>query len=1020
MTKTVILMAMMLLTSVHCPCAASGSRCIDLSFSDRAAWALHANEPWWSRVDHRDVLSLFHPLKESHTDASAGASRRCTIPADFQPPFVLRFHCTDDYFADPVKHKAGLPGTESYFGHRFKQVLIDGQVVWERDVIDDNMATSPADFTVDITPFVAVGKPFQLSFRAFDKTSTRERNERDVWFIGGTWYASGDGKTEQPPRFHTAVWFADPVIGEADAVRATPAGVRPSERAASLRHAQRWPIPPPSKPTRFPALLSLVCPDSIPEPGYPLRCGVPAPPGALHKDQAVTLVGPDGTPIGVQSQVTGWWPDGSVRWMLLDAIAPARSANGERFSLALDPDHNGPDAVPAPQLAVSATEGRITIDTGKVRAALGGSSSSLIDEVRVGGGPLLTDLRLRMAVKRGPAVVPVEAVAQQTRVVEQGPVSVCVESSGCLSTPIPGAPAVHVGRFTFRVQAYRNLPTLLTSIRIVNDTRPEPFKGSVEDHPLAVTDLTLVGSLPGRSAGEVAFGSATGTIVETEGAIVALRQDMADHFAVASGATKVVQGQRAQGWIAADGPGGCLQASVWRFWQQAPKSLSVEGEALTIGLFAATDAVPAYLPRYGEAKRHDIAFSFFPEMPDHATMVALGKLADEPPRLFDGPWFCETGGLELLDPQWLRNVPELAAWIAQTYNGVDSVNVGNNHWGLRDFGDFPYTPPMWRNGYYARLLGAIYWGLASGDQRWLERGFEMARHIADVDTVHIRPAHADWNDWDGMTCALGEDHSSHSGNARWSAFMAADQLVCHYWLTGDRDSRTDALAGADYLLRSMPGVGSLGVREGTRPMLCLMRAWQATGDRKYLDAARKYCDRSFIAEHVMDWRRGTYICPLYENLRIISAGQDAMYADAVYTMYRLTGDLDHAQVVVAIADSVYAEAMLPQEESLGDFIFYPRYGRNSWYFPQMAVLFCQAYDLTGDLRFLRAARAAQARYLLCTLDGTTRTYQSADNFGYIDPVYAGWASTLGHVATEPFHVTGMVSDPDPANFLPKD
>ena len=53
--------------------------------------------------------------------------------------------------------------------------------------------------------------------------------------------------------------------------------------------------------------------------------------------------------------------------------------------------------------------------------------------------------------------------------------------------------------------------------------------------------------------------------------------------------------------------------------------------------------------------------------------------------------------------------------------------------------------------------------------------------------------------------------------------------------------------------------------------------------------------------------------------------------------------------------------MLPQEEGLGSFIYYVRYSRGSWYYTQMAILFHMAYDLTGDIHFLRAGRAAFAR-----------------------------------------------------------
>jgi len=272
-------------------------------------------------VDIRDMLNIFHPLVVSRTGNAAGASREVTIPAGWRPPFALRFFCADDYFADPEKHKPGQLGTESFFEHRFKQVLIDDTVIWDRDVIDENVHGSQTIFELDITPYVTAGKPFKLTFRAFDKVSTLERNDRDVWFIGGTWYASGDGKTEQPPRFHTAVWFADPIVGEQAAVRAAPLGRRPHEEIVARRHRQRWPMPP-AVQMPSPARLELVTPASIPPPGFPLTCGIPMPPGALRDVTQVQLHDRRGHDLPVQAEVTGWWPDGSIRWLLLNTIAP--------------------------------------------------------------------------------------------------------------------------------------------------------------------------------------------------------------------------------------------------------------------------------------------------------------------------------------------------------------------------------------------------------------------------------------------------------------------------------------------------------------------------------------------------------------------------------------------------------------------------------------------------------------------------------------------------------------------------
>ena len=144
-----------------------------------------------------------------------------------------------------------------------------------------------------------------------------------------------------------------------------------------------------------------------------------------------------------------------------------------------------------------------------------------------------------------------------------------------------------------------------------------------------------------------------------------------------------------------------------------------------------------------------------------------------------------------------------------------------------------------------------------------------------------------------------------------------------------------------------------------------------------------------------------------------------MYGHDVYQYYRLTGDVDAAQMVVALADSVYAESMLPQEEGIGSFLFYVRYSRNSWYYTQMALLFHMAYDLTDDIRFPRAGRAAFARYLLCVSDAGQPMYQPFHNFGWLDPEYGGWVRAFSDVITEPINITSQTPDPDPANFRPK-
>ena len=338
---------------------------------------------------------------------------------------------------------------------------------------------------------------------------------------------------------------------------------------------------------------------------------------------------------------------------------------------------------------------------------------------------------------------------------------------------------------------------------------------------------------------------------------------------------------------------------------------------------------------------------------------------------------------------------------------------------------------MWRSDYCARVEGAFNWALAGGSPGFFDRAVEMARHIQDLDAVHLPPDHPrgpralarkvarqrpisqpmapEWKAWHGLTITSGLDHSVHGGFwQRSSAYQAGEGLIANWWLTGDPDSRDAGLANADYLLCDDWGFKMMSARVQTRPLWILTRAWEATGDRKYLAGVQRYL--RFLADEVLDWRRGAYINPPTRNYATIEAGLDSDLGVHLFEYYRLTGDVLAARMVVALAEAVYCESMLPQPEALGDFLFFPRYARISWYFPQMAWLFCCAYDLTEEADYLRAARAAFDRYLLGPY------YQVYGNWGWLEPRLGHWLERFADVETAPYTVTSMVTEPDPAHY----
>ena len=112
---------------------------------------------------------------------------------------------------------------------------------------------------------------------------------------------------------------------------------------------------------------------------HPVTGGVPFARGKLHDDRSVRLTAA-GREVPLQAQVLAWWPDKSVKWLLLDFQA---AVGQTQFALEYGP---GVRRQP-PREVVRARRGPdgVTVDTGAVRFRVAADGTGFLDELSYRG-----------------------------------------------------------------------------------------------------------------------------------------------------------------------------------------------------------------------------------------------------------------------------------------------------------------------------------------------------------------------------------------------------------------------------------------------------------------------------------------------------------------------------------------------------------------------------------------------------------------------------------------------------------
>ncbi len=692
-------------------------------------------------------------------------------------------------------------------------------------------------------------------------------------------------------------------------------------------------------------------------PKWPVTSGVPLPEGLVKKTDPLTLVDTEDRPVPLQWEPLAQWPDGTVKWALLDFLAGAPRARTVRFRL-----RPGRPAEPAERVRVSRAKRKVTINTGPLRLVLNPEEFRLFERVDVRGGngryaPVVSasnscpGLLLRDA--RGTAYTS-----------HRKPVRVRVERSGPLraTVAVEGEHLSRSGRrcfsFVVRLHAYAGCDFVLLEHRFLNDNETGNFT--------KIREVALVLEAADR-LGDARIGGAAGVHQGKSGDIRLFQVDHT-HYEL-SGASER-GGARAPGSLSASTEAGTVTAVIRDFWQQWPKSLEIQGKQIRLGLCPTLEPKQydgleplekwyylfrgaSYMIKTGVAKSHEVWLRFSPDRPDEqafcaAAQTPLVAAADPEWAIATGAW----GDLVPAGDPRSRRYNKAAEKVFQLLL-QDDEEVG--HYGLLNWGDwFGERVYNWGNNEYDTGHALFLQFARTGDARYFHAGRRFARHMADVDILHainedylnngeIRAGY-------GLPVNVGAVYLHAVGHVagyfplKWAAkrFPKAyyygdihnlghlwnEGMLENYYLSGDPWAKEAALQVADCLVQysQVPemtwwfGRDPHCGRVAGWPLLALCSAYQATGRAKYLRAARH------IVEHALadqDKHCGGWIYSLYPGHCFCHLGHVGMATfitcvllNGLIAYHQITGDERVAESIVRAVDFILADTWV---EHRGEF-----------------------------------------------------------------------------------------------------
>ncbi|MCG3179050.1 MAG: hypothetical protein BIFFINMI_01381 [Phycisphaerae bacterium] len=614
----------------------------------------------------------------------------------------------------------------------------------------------------------------------------------------------------------------------------------------------------------------------------PVTTGVPLAKGIV-KDLAGLAITRGGKAVPAQFRAISNWPDGSIRWVLVDFQADVKADAKADFVLTTDGAAN---PAPAKPVEVADAADRISVDSGAVQFAVDKKGFNLLGALSVNGqAAVAAGDGVRLLPGSGAAIALGAKAPDKVEVAEAGPMRAVIHVTGKFGdankgmieyiayiTAWSGEPMVKV-RFWLR-----NLGGYGYNNRRIGWNEWFTFDGLSLDLDLSPL---LGGGVAGVSCeGETASVAAGGKWQVAQYGEHPSYKSM--KYEITADGRSAKSGQHTDGVTRVSAGGRSLTVTVKDFWQNYEKAIELEGGKLHVWLWPTFGEWPrsdSSRGRSGDGRRakglyvlpgstqkgHEVLLDFrtglTPQQSAATTNQPLMAMAD-------ASWYSDTEAFGLFAPgsfappdakaaaavasqdQWVRNSLDPSARLSMG----QSEQIGRfGFWlGMMDFGDM-----CWDSGrgsgpctlHYDWTWIATLNYLRQGQRYFFDAAGRMAQHLTDIDQ---RWSDRDYPVYRGLTAFEMNAADIHGGsndghNSPIPSHNWIRGRVFYYLLTGDpmvlEGVRRNADVGLyERLVEPMTKEPEKNVDRQTREsgwaIECLMSMYDLTADAKYLDWAR--------------------------------------------------------------------------------------------------------------------------------------------------------------------------------------